>query len=95
MQRVLIVVLIMVVALVAQTTPSQITLTPVGPSTGCVSSASGAVLCAASDGFYVSISGGTFQKIVVGTVGVPATITCTTASLSTGTSGSFTASGCH
>lgn len=95
MNRVLIVILILVVALVAQTTPSQITLTPLGLSSGCVASTTGAVLCAASDGFYVSIAGGTFQKIVVGTVSVPATITCTTASLSTGTSGSFTASGCH
>lgn len=95
MNRVIIVLLVLVVALAAQTVPSQITLTPLGPSTSCLSNSSGAVLCAATDGFYVSVAGSSFQKIVTGTVPVPATITCTTASLSTGTTGSFTASGCH
>lgn len=94
MKRVVMVVLLLVIALAAQTIPSQMTLSPVAPSTGCVSSGAGDVLCAASDGFYVSITGGPFQKINVGAVTLPTTINCSTASLSTGTTGTLTASGC-
>lgn len=94
MRNTLLIVLILVIALAAQTTPSQLTLSPAGTSSGCVTSVSGDVLCAASDGFYVSIAGGPFQKINVGAITLPTTISCTTASLSTGTAGSLTASGC-
>lgn len=94
MRNALLVILVLVLALAAQTTPSSITLSPVGASTGCVSNSSGDVLCAASDGFYVSVTGGPFQKINVGAVTLPTTLNCTTATLSTGTSGSLAASGC-
>lgn len=94
MRNTLLVLLVLVVALAAQTTPSQITLSPLGPSASCISSTTGAVLCAATDGFYVSIAGGAFQKVAVGTPASPTTISCTTASLSAGTGGTLTASGC-
>lgn len=87
--------LFIVVAVVAQGTgPSQITLKPIAASTGCVADASGDVMCAASDGFYISVAGGVFQKIATGTAASPTTISCTTASLTAGTSGTFSASGC-
>lgn len=84
--------------LVAQTvTNGQITLKPIGTSTGCVSDTTGDVLCAAADGFYISVAGGTFQKIVAGAIPPPPSptkIDCTTASLTAGSTGTFSASGC-
>lgn len=97
MNKIIVVVLSLIVvgALTAQTSgPSQITLKPIAASTGCVADASGDVMCAASDGFYISVAGGVFQKIATGTAASPTTISCTTASLTAGTSGTFSASGC-
>ena len=94
MKPTILIVLLLTLALAAQTSPSQLTLSPIGPSASCVGSASGDVLCAATDGFYISIAGGAFQKVFVGTPASPTTISCSTASLSTGTSGTLTASGC-
>jgi hypothetical protein len=98
MKKLLIVVGLLTLALIAQTgAPSQITLKPISAAGGCVSDAAGGVLCAASDGFYISVAGGTFQKIVAGTIPPPPSptkIDCTTASLTAGTSGTFSASGC-
>ena len=81
-KKLTILIFLVVVALTAQTTPSQLTLTPVGVSTGCISSTNGDVLCAASDGFYISITGGAFQKIATGAAAQPTQITCTSATLS-------------
>lgn len=88
-------ILLVTLALIAQSTgPSQITLKPLAASTGCVADATGDVLCGASDGLYVSIAGGTFQKIGTGTIAPATTISCSTASLASGATGKFTASGC-
>lgn len=90
--------LLLSLVLMAQSAgPGQITLKPLATASGCASDTTGDVLCGAADGFYISIAGGTFQKVQTGTPippPSPTTISCTTASLSTGTSGSFTASGC-
>jgi len=88
--------LVLAELIIAQTSsPSQITLKPIAAVAGCVADATGDTLCGASDGFYISVAGGSFQKLATGVVPPPATsISCTTASLSTGTSGNFTASGC-
>jgi len=94
MRNVAILILLLVLALAAQTSPSQIGLSPIGPAASCVANSASDVLCAASDGFYISIAGGAFQKIVSGTLVSPTTISCSTASLSTGTTGTFAASGC-
>jgi hypothetical protein len=95
MRYVIVVLVLMAVMLVAQTaTNGQITLKPLGASTGCVSDATGAVLCAATDGFYISVAGGAFAKVQTGTATQPTQITCTTAALSSGTTGGLTASGC-
>jgi hypothetical protein len=81
----------------AQTTgPSQMAFSPLGPAANCVAASGGNVLCAASDGFYISVAGGVFEKLG-GTAPPPPSptkLTCTTASLSSGSSGSLTASGC-
>jgi hypothetical protein len=91
----ILVVLAMAIVLSAQASgPSQMSFSPLGASTGCVAATTGDVLCAASDGFYISISGGTFQKVATGTVAPPTSLICTTASLSSGSTGSLTASGC-
>lgn len=86
----------LVVGLSSQTgSPSQITLKPTAASSACVADAGGDVLCAATDGFYVSAAGGPFQKVMTGSPAPPVTtITCTIATLSTGSTGNFTASGC-
>lgn len=98
MKKAGILLVIVAIALTAQTVSNgQINLKPIGASTGCIADATGDVLCAASDGFYISVSGGTFEKIVAGTIPPPPSptkIDCTTASLTTGSSGSFSASGC-
>ena len=90
--------LLLSLALMAQTTgPGQITLKPLASASGCISDSTGAVLCAATDGFYISVAGGTFQKVNTGTPvppPQPTSISCTTASLSTGSSGTLNASGC-
>jgi hypothetical protein len=94
MKNILIVVLLLTVWMVAQTSgPSQLAFSPLGASTGCVTSANGSVLCAASDGFYISVSGGSFQKVAVVT-SAATQLTCTTATLATGSTGGLTASGC-
>lgn len=95
MRYVALFVIVAVVMLAAQVTgPSQMTFAPLGASTGCVAATTGDVLCAANDGFYISVAGGIFQKINTGSPTPATTITCTTAALTTGSSGSFTASGC-
>jgi len=83
-------------AMIAQSVaPSQITLKPIAAVAGCVADTAGDTLCGASDGFYISVAGGSFQKLATGTIPPPATsIACTTASLSTGSTGSLTATGC-
>jgi|SRR5580765_3069126 len=98
--KILLIIMFTVVAaqFVAQTVNNgQLTLKPTGASTGCVADSTGDVLCAAADGFYISVAGGSFQKIVAGTIPPPpspTTISCTTASLATGSTGTFSASGC-
>ena len=91
-------VIVLALALVAQTSdPSAITLSPLGPAANCVSSATGNVLCAANDGFYISVAGGTFQKVQAGlppTPPSPTSLSCTTASFTTGATGALVASGC-
>jgi hypothetical protein len=94
MKKALLVALMLVAVLAAQTaTNGQMTLKPLGASTGCISDATGAVLCAATDGFYISIAGGPFAKIQTASTNFTQ-LTCTTASLSAGASGTLAASGC-
>jgi hypothetical protein len=93
--KLLLIVLALAIVLSAQTSgPSQMSFSPLGASTGCVAATTGDVLCAAMDGFYISISGGTFQKVATGTVTLPTSLICTTAMLSSGSTGNLTASGC-
>jgi hypothetical protein len=98
MKHIILLILVLVVALAAQTgNTGQIDIKPLGTSGSCVADPTGDVLCAGSDGFYVSIAGGPFQKIVAGAIPPPPSptkISCTTAALSTGSSGTLTASGC-
>ncbi len=97
MRKTILLILVLVIALAAQAPTGQITVKPLGPSGSCVADPTGDVLCAVTDGFYISVAGGAFQKIVAGAIPPPPSPTsmaCTVASLSTGTSGTFTASGC-
>ena len=91
-------ILVLVIALAAQTGPTgQIIIKPLGASSSCVADPTGDVLCAGSDGFYISVAGGAFEKVVAGTIPPPPSptkLTCTTASLSSGSVGNLTASGC-
>lgn len=97
MRNVALLLFVLVVALAAQTVSNgQITIKPAGAASGCVADPAGDVLCAGTDGFYISIAGGSFQKVATGTVAPPSytSITCTSAMLSSGSTGNFTASGC-
>jgi hypothetical protein len=87
---------LLVVVMLAQTSgPSSLVLSPLGAVSNCASSSTGDVLCAATDGFYISVAGGTFQKVATGQGQTPpptyTQLTCTTATLG---SNGLNASGC-
>jgi len=99
MHRTKLIVLFLLVAvwLSAQATgPSQLSFSPLGASTSCVVSAStGSTLCAATDGFYISVAGGPLQKIAT-VQGQPAftSFTCTSGGVTAGSTGGMSGGGC-